>query len=257
MSRRNFSGARTRACRVHTLVNASKLSGPCRMSARPGIFFRFSHQPSLNRIPLNVPCNPIPFLFIPHPVIVRLSPPKRLASPSQDCVRASRSGPLQSFKQVAGGNLRKQKHVDMVRHNREWSKLIVTDRGSFEKRIDHDLCNILTLEKRRPATRFIQVAVHPNESFTSRALRGGCEPRAWQASVQVPRHEQPAAVRINVRKPSLHHHSYMGGISPEKFSVGRSARTRACRVRTPANTFKNSRRSQECERCTQSACATS
>ena len=252
MSRRNSSGycgARTRACRVHTCVNAKQVHpiAPLRVSARPSIILNLRNQPGLDWIVFNVPSNPLPLTFIPHPVIIRLPSPKLLTSSSQQLICLPRRNAFEGLKQFTRRNPRKQKHVDMVGHNGKRSELVMTEFRTFEERIGHKLRDRVLLEKRWPGASSIQVPIHPDERFTRSALRGRRESRAWQTPVQVPGNEQPTILRINMRQPPLRVHTTVSVISPGKLSVAHAlVRAVFALLRT-----QSSRRSHECERGTQ------
>jgi len=250
VSRRNSSGycgARTRACRVHTRVNAKQVqsTAPFGVSARPKVVLNL-RQPSLYSIALNVTSDPIPFILIAHPVIVGLPLPKLLTSSSQQLIRLPRRNAFEGLQQFTRRNLRNQKYVDMVGHNGKRPELVVTERRALEKRINDKLCDFFLLEKHRTGASLVKEAVHPNESFASRALRGRRESRTWKTPVQVPGHEQPTPIRVDVWQPPLRIHTTVSAISPGIFSVAHAlVRAVFALLRTQAW------RSPECERGTQ------
>jgi hypothetical protein len=231
VSRKNFSrGARTRACRVHTHVNARRAltnlqalqvqpPTPLRMSARPLIVFNPLNQACRNRIPLNIPRDPAPLTFVPHPMIVRFAPPELLPSAPEQLVRFSSRKPLERLKQFARRYQRKQQHVNMVSHNRKRPKPVMAQLRTFEERINHPLRDDVQHEESRPGASRVKETVHPNEGLTSGTLSGRREPRARQATVQVPSNKKPAPLRINMGKPTLSVHATIGAIPPEEFSV--------------------------------------
>ena len=224
MSRKSSNrGARTRACRVHTRVNARRPSGqslpPFCISARPGIVLHLRHQSCLDWIPLNISSDPVPFIFVPYPVIIRFASPELLSSASQQLIRFPRRKSFERLHQFTRRYQRKQQYVDVVCHDRKRPKLVMTEFSPLEERINHRLGDRILLEERWAGASRIQVPVHPNKRFAGGALVGRRESRGWQAAVQVPRDEQPAAFRIDMWKPALRVHSTISAIPSEKLSV--------------------------------------
>jgi hypothetical protein len=237
VSRKNSDcSARTHACRVHTHVNARRafvnakqafanvpalrvqpFTPPC-VSARPRIVFHLRNQSCLHGVLLNIPRNSVPFVLIPHPVIVRFATPKWFACAHQQLICFSRGISFERLEQPARRYLRKQEHVNMVRHDRKWSKQVVAEFRAFEERIDKLLCDCFLLEKHWPGAGFVQIPVHPNEGFAGGTFGGRGEPGARQAAVQVPGDEQPAILGIDMGKPALRVHATISAISPEKLS---------------------------------------
>jgi hypothetical protein len=228
VSRKNCS-ARTRACRVHTRVNAGRVFARVRalrqpftpfwVGARPGIVLDLCHQPRLYRIPLDVPRDPVPFTFIPHPAIVRFAPPERLSCASQQLIRFPRRKSLERLKELARRYQRKQQHVDVVCHDRKRSKLVMTEFPAFKERIDYPLRDRVLLEEHGAGASFVEVAVHPHEGFASSTFARRREPGRWQAAVQVPSDEQPAVLWVDVGKAALNFHFTISAIWSPKISV--------------------------------------
>jgi hypothetical protein len=217
-------GARTRACRVHTRVNAWSPSG---VRTRPQIILHPRHQPCLHWIPLNIRRDPAPLVLAAYPMIVGLALPKLLSSSTEQPVSFPRRDTLQGFQQEAGRNRRQQKHVDVVRHDDERSETVLAQALTAEQRFDHQCGDAFDTQVDGPRVCSIQVAIYPNESFAIGDFPRGRKMRAWQAAVQVPREEQPAAGWIDVGQAALGGHALNGGAAVTKIS-----------------------RSHECERCT-------
>jgi hypothetical protein len=118
VSRKNSSacGARTRACRVHTRVNAF---APSRVCTRPRIVFDSRNQSSLHRIPLNVSGDLAPLGFISNPMVVRLALPKLLTRAMKQPISLPSRDALERFQQHAGRNRRQQRQVDVIGHDDE------------------------------------------------------------------------------------------------------------------------------------------
>jgi hypothetical protein len=251
-----------RACRVHTRVNAKRVFrrvrvqpvAPCGASARPEIILGLSYHPGLDRIPFDIFSDPVPFVLVSHPMIVRFAPPELLSGTPEQLICFPRSTPLERLEQFAWRDLRKQKNVDMVRHDRKRPELVMTKLRAFEKRINHTLCYSLLFEKRWPGASLVQIAVHPNEGFTRGALRRRCEPRAWKTAVQVPSDEQPAPFRVNMWKSALRVHTTVSVISPGKLSVAHALvravfallRTQAFENKQGVHTSVNAARRSAC-----------
>ena len=193
-------GARTRACRVHTRVNASD---PSRVCTRPGIVLRPDNQTSLHRIPLNVIADFVPFPVIANPVIIGLALPKLRARTVKQPVCLARRGAFQRLQQHARRNRRQQKHVDMVRHDHEGSEMVLAQALASKQRFDYDGCDRFAPQIDGTTVRPIQIAIHPRESFAIGDFTGWRKMRAGQAAVQVPGDEHPAVFGIDVREPAV------------------------------------------------------
>ncbi len=222
---RSACGARTRACRVHTRVNAF---APSRICTRPRIVFNSRNQASLHWIPLNVPGDLTPFSFITNVMIVRLALPKLLARAMQQPISLPSRDALQRFQQQARRDPRQQKHVNMIGHDHERPEMILSQILAAKQRLDYQRGHRFASQTHRTGVRSIQVPIHPHKSFTIRDFAGWWKMRARQASVQIPGQEEPTVVGVQVGEAALGGHALNSGALPKKLS-----------------------RSHECERCTQ------
>ena len=260
--------ARTRACRVHTHVNAKLVSSkpvfagvralplcseavtPTFVRTRPRVIFNARNQSRLYRILLNVLGDPVPFVFISHPMIEGFAPPKLIAGASEQLVRLPRCKSFERFEQLARRYQRQQKGVDVISHDRKRTKLVVAEVRAPEQRIDHHLGDFILREEYRTIASFIQVAVHPGERFAWSALAGWSELTAWQAAVEMPGDEEPTVVGIDARKPAAGVHLKISGIPLDKvsrFVAHALMRAVFALLRTRVGT-KLAQRSHECER---------
>jgi hypothetical protein len=254
VSRKNSNrGARTRACRVHTRVNARRVFArvqpltPFWVRARPRIVLHLRHQSRLDRIPFNVSRDPVPFIFVTHPVIIRFTSPKLLSGSPQQLIRFSRGKSFERLEQFARGYQRKQQHVDMIYHDCKRSKLVVPEFCALEERINHSLRDGIQLEERWAGPGFIQVAIHPDKGFTRSTFARRREPRAWQTAVQVPGDKKPATLRVVVRKSALRVYTTISAISPRKISVAHALlRTQAVGKTQGVHTSVNAARRSAC-----------
>ena len=208
-------GARTRACRVHTRVNALT---PPRIRTRPWIILHPLRQPSLHRIPLNVSGDLAPLLSVSHPMIIGLPLPKLLARAMQQPVSFPRCGALQRFQQKAGSNRGQYQQMDMVRHDHPRSQLVVSKAFATEQRFDHKSGNCLVPQVNGTGTCKVEVAIHPRESFAVGNFARRRKVRTRQTTVQVPREEQPAVVWIEMGKAALRSHALISGAIGYKIS---------------------------------------
>jgi hypothetical protein len=229
--------ARTRACRVHTRVNARRVFAKVRtrhasvralrlqpltpfwVRARPGIVLHLGHQSRLDRIRFNVPGDPVPFTLVAHPMIVRFAPPELLSSASQQFVCFPRRKSFERLQQFARGYQGEQQYVDVIRHDGKRSELVVPEIRSLKERVNHTFRDGFLLEERWPGASFVQVPIHPNEGFAGSDLVRRREPRTWQAAVQMPGDKKPATLRVAVGKPALRVHATTSAISLENISV--------------------------------------
>jgi hypothetical protein len=261
--RRKSSSARTHACRVHTRVNAwifarvrtrharvraLQAFTPFRVSAGPRVVFHACYQTSFHWVHFDVSRYLVPFVLISSPVVVGFSPPERLAGSAEQFVRLPGGRSLQRLEQVARRDLRKQKHVDMVGHNRERSQFVVLEPSPLEQGVDYYLGDRILLQKRGPGASFVEITIHPDESLSRSGFLWRRKSRSRKASMQVPRHEQPAIRRVNVRKPALRRHHRMSAFPPRIFSVAHALmravfalmRTPKQRVHTSVNAARKS-----------------
>ena len=208
-------GARTRACRVHTRVNALT---PPRIRTRPWIILHPLRQPSLHRIPLNVSGDLAPLLSVSHPMIIGLPLPKLVARSMQQPVRLTRRGALQRFQQKARRNRGQQQQVDMIRHDHPWSQLVVSEAFATKQRFDHKSGNCLVPQMNGSGSCPVEAAIHPSERFAIGHLARRRKVRTRQTAVQMPSEEQPAVVRIEMGKAALRSHALISGAIGYKIS---------------------------------------
>src|SRR5579863_8631102 len=192
---------------------------PFWVCARPWTLLHLRNQPRLYRILLDIARDPVPLILISHPMIVGFALPERLSCASQQPIRLPRRKSLERLKELARRYQRKEKHVDMVCHDRKRSKLIVTEFPAFEERIDDPLSDRVLLEEHGPGASLVQVPIHPNEGLASVTFGGRREPRPRQAAMQVPGDEQPAPLRVDMGKAPLDIHLTISAIWSGKISV--------------------------------------
>ena len=224
-------GARTRACRVHTRVNAracARVNPELRICTRPFVILDPRNQPRLHRIPLNVPRNAAPLLRITNPMIVRLPLPELLAGPVQQSIGLTRRRSLERFQKLGGQDQRHQEHVNVVGHDYEGPKIVMAKFDSAVQRVYNELGDAGLSQELGVGPRVIEMAVNPSERFSRSGLGGWWEPPGGETSVQCPGDEQPAALGIGVGKAAAGIHESLVALRAIK-----------------------SQRSHECERGTQ------
>ena len=156
-------GARTRACRVHTRVNAfGSISDLHSTTDNP----HPRNQSSLHRIPLNIASDPVPFLLISHPMIVGLALPKLLARATQQPVASRAVTPFSDFSNRLGEIRGQQKQVDMIRHDHERSEMILAQFLTAQQRFDNERCDRFSSQIARD-----RCALHPDNDPPTRKLR--------------------------------------------------------------------------------------
>jgi hypothetical protein len=233
-------GARTRACRVHTRVNAwvsVRVNAQPRISARPRIILDPRNQAGLHRIPLDVASNAVPLLLVANPVIVRLTLPELLAGMVQQSIGLACGRSLKRFQKMGRRYDGPQEYVNVVGHDYEGSKLVVAEldssvQGVYEKLGDAGL-------SQRPRTHpcCVEVAVNPGESFSRRGFGRWREPAGRKASVQRPGYEKPPTLGIRMGKPAAGVHDSLVVFHAIKSRVHTSvnaARKSACATKTSA-----------------------
>ncbi len=233
-SRSFCGGARTRACRAGiragSCVAESRL--PRSVCAGPAIILGPRDQSGLHGVVLDVSGDASPFGLVAHPVVVRFALPKRLPRSAQQTVRFASRVPLQRFEQPAGRHQRQQQNVHVVGHQNERAQMIMAEFHAASKRVDDQTGNGFLPQKQRAGRGRIQAPVHPHEGLT-----GGDLPR-WRvhcsrkAAVQVPGHEQPAALGVQVWQAAGTHNVEGCEYRGNNLSCTRVC-TRHARVRAP------------------------
>jgi len=222
--RPGLSGARTRACSVHTRVNAFP---PLFMCAGPKIILGSDNDVRLNGVVLDVGSNSRPLPIVTYDMVVRFAQPELLTRTPEQPVSLVRGVPLQRFQQFIGGGQWLQQHVHVVAHHNKCSELVMAEFNAFEQRFDDECGDGVLAEEHRAGNCSIQIAVHPYKSFSCGKLFRRGVLSLGQTSVQVPGYEEPSVIRIDVRESAALDHC-LGS----------------------ANWGREISRSHECERCT-------
>src|ERR1017187_3359771 len=225
-------GARTRACRVDTRVDA-----PLAPPGRPAILFGPGDQSRLHWIVLDIECNSLPLPLIPYPMIVRFPLPERLSGPAEQAIRFPSRVTFQRFHQPARRYLRQQQHMDMVGHHHETGKLVMSECRPPMQGLHHQARDGLLAEEHGTSSSGVQLAVQPDESLAGRGFVVWREMVRTNAAVKVPGKKQPAILGIEVRKAANGEHIQLVGLSREKSRVSACATSRekfaALRVHHP------------------------
>ena len=243
MSRKSSSrGARTRACRIHTRVNArgcvrantracARVNPELGICTRPLVILDPRNQPRLHGIPLDIPSNPTPLLLIANPMIVRLTLPKLLAGSVQQSIRIARRRSFERFQELGWRDQRPQEHVNMVCHDYEGPQLVVVEFNSAVQGIDNELRDAGLPKELGARPRVVEITVNPGEGFSRCGLGGWRKLAGRKASVQRPGDEQPMALGIGVRKATARVHESLVALRARKSRVhmsvddGRPGRT--------------------------------
>ena len=208
-------GARTRACRVHTRVNAWR---KFRVGTRPPIVLDALNQTCLQWIPLDVLYNSPILCFISHPVIIRLALPELLPSSAEEAVRRASSRSFQSLHQFVRGDQRLQKNGNVICQQNERAQLIMAQLHATEQRSSHDFGHIVASQIHRTRSRGIQIAIDPDEHLAASGFSGRRKRTGGDASVQVPGEEEPAILRVRVGEAAVGGHRNTSTPVKEKFS---------------------------------------
>ena len=208
-------GARTRACRVHTRVNAWR---KFRIGTRPSIILDAVNQTCLHGIPLDVLCNSPELGFISHPVIIRLALPELLPGSAEKAIRLASSRPFQSLQQFVRGDQRLQKNVNVIGHQNERAEVIMSQLHAAEQRSRDNFGDIVASQRHRTRARGIQVTIDPDEYLPAAGFSGRRKRTGGDASVQVPSEEEPAILRVKVGEAAVGVHRNSSTSAKEKFS---------------------------------------
>ncbi len=201
-------------CGVHTHVNASPVF---RVSTRPRITLGLRHQSSFNRIPLDIPRDPMPFRFVSDVVVVRFPLPKRLSRSSEDAICFPCRCALQRLQQQTRVNSRQQKHVDMIRHHDPRPKLVMAEAFATKQRPNNYFGDRFLAQVQRPRMCAVQIPIHRSKHHSIHHLPRRWELRMWKTSVQAPGYEEPPIPRIDVRKMGVGHQR-VSGVVEQKIS---------------------------------------
>jgi hypothetical protein len=164
--------------------------------ARPRVILRSLNQPCLDGIVLDIRDNPIHFGVVADPVIVGFALPKMLACPSKNLVRFSSSEAFQSSKQERRPNFRQEQNMDVVGHQDPSPKLKVAEFNASVQGRDYQLRNRFQSQVQRAFLRGVEIAVHPDKSFSGGKFSGWRVSPLGKAPVQMPRSEDPFSFRI-------------------------------------------------------------
>jgi hypothetical protein len=224
-------GARTRACSVHTRVNASS---PLIVRTRPGIILSLANQSSLHRVILYVSENPFPLPIVPHPMVVRFPLPERLARSAEYKVRPSGRNAFERLQQHAWRDHRQQQNVHMVCHDGKCSEIELAQFNAFEQRGNYQFRNSILSQEHRTGSSAIHIAVHPNKCLAGGELMRRRIPPVGKAPVEMPSNEEPLTFGIDVGQPAGGMHCSDSATYALKISLNRNRGARICGARTPA-----------------------
>ena len=103
-----MGGARTRACRVETRLDAC---------TGPRVLPRIPHNTCFDRIVFDISANPAQLNLIPYPVIVGFFLPKWLPGSTQQTICLPGGRTLERFQQAVGRDHRSDQEMNMICHN--------------------------------------------------------------------------------------------------------------------------------------------
>ena len=180
-----------------------------RASARRGAgirkIFGSSRQARLNRIPLDIPTNPLTFLVAANQVIVALVLPERLRSfQTEHTMRLVRRESLERSEPLSRSHPRRDQQMHMVRHHCKGMQLVAPELLlSIDKCLPHHLRDLPLSQKNRPAPLTVQQPIHRHESLPGRQTLIWKSPPNRKASIQPERDKQSLAGHMPVRKASI------------------------------------------------------
>ena len=170
-------------------------------------------------MPLDITRHPTPFLLITDPVVVRLTLPELLAATMQHSVRLASSRSLERFQKLGRRHDRPQEHVNVVCHDDERSKLVVSEVDSTVQRTYNDSRYAGLSQKLGARPGVIEIAVNPREGFSGSGFGGWREPAGEKTSMQSPCDEQPAGFGIHMGKTEVGIHENLVELSNVKSRV--------------------------------------
>jgi hypothetical protein len=100
----------------------------------------------------------------------------------------------------------------MIRHNDERSKAIMAQFLAAKQRLDHQRCNVFSLEMQWTGMCSVEKTIDARKSLAIGDLAGGRKMGTGQAAMQVPGQEQPAVIRIDVGQAALGRHWLSSGL---------------------------------------------
>jgi len=251
-------GARTQACSVHTRVNASS---PPFIRTGPPILLSASHHPGIHWVLLDISRDAFPLPAVSDAMVVRLPLPKRLAGSPKHSVCLASGKALERLQQQARSHQRQQQHVDMVRHDRKRSNMVLPQIGPFEQRSDYQLRDRLLPQEHGAGGGTVETSIDPNKCLPARKFVSRRISAMGKTPMQMPGNEEPLALRIDMGQPAGWMHRSNSAPPPIKLSyIALKRGTHACSVHTRANAKclpaasreqeRAKARSHECERCT-------
>jgi hypothetical protein len=168
--------------------------------ATPRKIARLANQPSPHRIHRNI-FNNSPELFrIPNQPVVTLVLPKRAPSKPEHEITLPSRKPLQRFRNLFQPLARRNKQMDMVRHNNKTVQHILLP-IPVTKRLHHHLSDIGPLQISRTHTSAIEKPIHRHEC-PPRAYRFREVPAFRQSPSQPPRDKNRSSRFMNMREPT-------------------------------------------------------
>jgi len=152
-------------------------------------------------------------------MVVRFALPELLAGVVEQSIGLALGRSLERFQKMGRRYDGPQEYVNVVGHDHEGSKLVVTEFESSVQRVDEELGAAGLSQKLRTLPRCVEVAVNPDESFSRRGLGRRWEPACAKTSVKRPGYEEPPALRIRVRKPAAGVHGSLVALNAIKSRV--------------------------------------
>ncbi len=184
----------------------SRLSGGFgHTGTRPTKLLSTGHQPRLYRILLNIVLNPRKLHLRPNQMVIALILPKRFSANPQDLISLVSSKPLQRPQPLSGADMRRHKHMDVVRHNDKRVQLIPLKSSipSLQSP-NNQLRNLWPPQKKRARVSCVQKSIHSHERPASRAKRIRSKYSInRQTSMQAESDKQSFPYYIPMRQPTF------------------------------------------------------
>jgi hypothetical protein len=195
---------------------------PAFPSAGPSVLPRSRRQSRHNRIVHNIPRGLRHLLPVPHPTIVGLPLPKRLAGLPDKQIGLASGPAFDPSQQLTGIDQRPNENMDVVGHNDPGVEIapVVLRFGRADSRADH-VGDVRPAQLHRSFTSRIEVSIHPDESLTRGRMIRRRVARLRQAPVQAPGHEQGASFGMPVGQAAGRNHVNCSVVRRAGFSLQR------------------------------------
>ena len=173
-----------------------------RPRTRPAVKFRARSEPRPNGIQKDISFNPPEFLSIPNQPVVTFMLPERPSHLMKLPVGLTSGAPLNPPHNVGNVGPRRNKHVDMVRHDHPRVQVVVL--AAILNRASRNLSHLGHLKIPRPNDSPIQQPVHTNKSLAQSHRLPSKTPSGRQRTMEAKGNEQRPAQHIQMGQMTSH-----------------------------------------------------